>query len=153
VAKSEPKPVTESRAPSGKAEAYGGVIFDDNDRVLLREPANHHGGYVWTFPKGRPKRGEAAEEAAIREAREESGVPVEIVARIPGEFEGDTTVNFYFLMSPCGLAGEPDAETARVIWVTPEEAKAYIAETRSVRGRERDLAVLAAARRARSLRK
>jgi hypothetical protein len=29
-----------------KAGAYGGVLFDARGRTLLREPANHFGGYV-----------------------------------------------------------------------------------------------------------
>ena len=137
---------------AAKPTAYGGVIFDDKGRVLLREPANHFGGYRWTFPKGRPNSGETPEQAAIRETREESGVPVAITARIPGEFDGSETRNVYFVMRPCGPSGKPDAETARVIWVMPNHAKARISETTNVIGRERDLAVLAAAIKVQSLR-
>lgn len=37
-----------------KANAYGGVVINDKRQVLLVEPLNHYGDYVWTFPKGRP---------------------------------------------------------------------------------------------------
>src|SRR5437879_10429948 len=60
-------------APGNKA-AYGGVIFDDKGRVLLREPTGHYDRYVWTFSKGRPEPGESPEDTAIRETREETGL-------------------------------------------------------------------------------
>lgn len=41
------------------AGTYGGVILSKNDYVLLREPTNHFDGYAWTFPKGKPDKGEA----------------------------------------------------------------------------------------------
>jgi 8-oxo-dGTP diphosphatase len=100
---------------------------------------------VWTFSKGRSRRGETEEGAALRETREESGVPVEIVARIPGTFTGGTTENVFFLMRPTGPAGQPDKETAKVCWVTPAEARAMIAQTTNAIGRATDLAVLEAA--------
>ncbi len=53
--------------------AFGGVIINEAGLVLLREPSNHHGGYVWTFAKGRAKPGEAPEQAALREVLEETG--------------------------------------------------------------------------------
>ncbi len=50
---------------------YGGVVFDTEGRVLLREPSGHYGGYVWTFPKGGPEGSEMPEETALRETLEE----------------------------------------------------------------------------------
>ena len=58
---------------TGKEPAYGGIVVDAKGRILLREPSGHFDGYVWTFPKGRPQPGETAEEAALRETREETG--------------------------------------------------------------------------------
>ena len=29
-----------------------GLILWDGNRLLLRKPAGHFGGYFWTFPKG-----------------------------------------------------------------------------------------------------
>ena len=78
--------------------AYGGAVFDGAGRVLLREPANHFGGYVWTFPKGKSDKGETPEQAALREVLEETGCTARILAPIPGDFAGDTTANHYFLM-------------------------------------------------------
>ena len=133
---------------SGKKLAYGGVVFDARGRVLLREPRNHFDGYVWTFPKGRPEPGETPEAAAIREVLEETGVPVRILASIPGEFMGGTTSNRFFLMEPEGH-GKPlavdDPETSSILWVSPREARKRLALTTNQIGQERDLAVLEAA--------
>lgn len=125
--------------------AYGGVIFDDEGRVLLREPKNHYDGYVWTFPKGRPNPGEGPEEAALREVFEESGVTAEIVGQVPGSFMGGITENFYYLMRLVTTGHPLDDETAQVRWATHEEAKALIAKTTNATGRKRDLRVLEAA--------
>lgn len=125
-----------------KADAYGGVLIDDAGRVLLREPTNHFGGYVWTFAKGRPDPGETPEEAALREVLEETGQPARIVAPIPQVFAGTTTSTAFFLMVPMGEPGLFSSETSAVRWVTPEEARALISMTPSSTGRNRDLAVL-----------
>lgn len=132
-------------APRGLAAAYGGVLVDAQRRVLLREPAGHYDGYVWTFPKGRPDRGETPEQTALREVREETGYRARILARLPGSHAGGTTVTDYFLMTPVGKPGHCDAETAAVMWATVAEAGPLIARTTNRTGRQRDLAVLAAA--------
>jgi 8-oxo-dGTP diphosphatase len=126
-------------------KAYGGLIFDDDGRVLLREPKNHFDGYVWTFPKGRPNHGESPERAALREVLEESGVNARIIGQVPGSFEGGITENFYYLMRPVTTGHPLDDETEAVRWATPEEAKTLIARTTNSTGRRRDLKVLEAA--------
>jgi ADP-ribose pyrophosphatase YjhB (NUDIX family) len=125
--------------------AYGGVVFDDDGRVLLREPKNHFDGYFWTFPKGRPNHRESPEKAALREVLEESGVEAKIIGQLPGSFKGGTTENFYYLMRPVTTGHPLDDETERVWWATHEEAKNLIAQTTNLTGRRRDLEVLEAA--------
>ena len=126
--------------------SYGGVVFDDEGRVLLREPRGHFDGYVWTFPKGRPDGDETPEETALRETLEETGVGCEVVEEISGSFRGGTGNNVYFLMRPNGRYVPPDDETWCVRWAAPDEAQELITKSRNNRGRERDLAVLKAAR-------
>lgn len=113
--------------------------------MLLRKPRGEFDGYAWTFTKGRPDPGESEEEAALREAQEETGHTCEIVARVPGSFAGSITSNVYFVMRSTGKNGEPDCETEAVRWATPKEAAKLIGETRNVKGRQRDLRVLRAA--------
>ena len=127
---------------TNREPAYGGVVFDAEGRVLLREPRGHFDGYVWTFPKGRPEAGETPAEAALRETLEETGVPAEIQEKIPGIFPGGITENVYFLMRPSGEAVAPGKETASLRWAKPEEARTLISETTNPTGKRRDLAVL-----------
>jgi 8-oxo-dGTP pyrophosphatase MutT (NUDIX family) len=123
------------------------LVFDSEGRVLLREPRGHFDGYVWTFAKGRPDPGESPDATARREAEEETCVHARILAPIPGEFAGGTTINRFFLMVPDGPITplSPHApETISVRWVKPDEARTLIEMTQNATGKERDLAVLEA---------
>ncbi|MFW5876816.1 MAG: NUDIX hydrolase [Myxococcota bacterium] len=131
-------------------QAYGGVIMDARGRVLLREPTNHHDGYVWTFPKGGPDADESPEDCALRETNEETGVRARIVGRIPGTFDGGTTTNTFFLMEPVDETGDFHWETTSVRWAEPDEARTLLAKSTNAIGRKRDLAVLEAALAARN---
>ena len=129
-----------------RANAYGGVVFNDQGEVLLREPSNHFGGYVWTFPKGRQDKGESPEQTALREVKEETGADARIVQKIPGTFAGETSDTEFFLMTlVSGDLTATDWETQSVTWANEEQAKKLINETHSQMGKTRDLAVLDAA--------
>jgi 8-oxo-dGTP diphosphatase len=110
--------------------------------VLLREPAGHYKGDVWTFPKGKPESGEAPEQTALREVLEETGYRAEIVARVPGSFDGSRTSNEYFVMIPVEDTGQFDAETQAVRWATVKEARQLIQLNLKPKRRRRDLRVL-----------
>lgn len=134
--------------PTNKAIAYGGVLIDPHGYLLLREVKNHFDGYVWTFAKGRPDKGESPRETALREVREEMGIDAIILSPITGEFAGGTTINRFFLMVVARDAANLDygnRETERLCWATPGEAERLIAQTTNSKGRERDIAILKAA--------
>jgi 8-oxo-dGTP pyrophosphatase MutT (NUDIX family) len=129
-----------------KGLAYGGILFDERGRVLLRKPKHEYGGYAWTFAKGHVIKGKTPEETALREVLEETGYHARIIGKIEGCFEGDTTVTEYFLMAPVGAPEAFDpSETSEIQWVSSKEAISLIRMTQSEKGRKRDLAVLNAA--------
>lgn len=129
-----------------KATAYGGVLVDAEGRVLLREPKGHYGGYVWTFAKGGPDKGETPEQCALREVLEETGYKARIFGALPHAFAGDTSSTAFFLMEPEGPQGAYHDETSQTVWVDFDKAAELVAMTKSVNGKARDLAVLEATR-------
>jgi len=125
-----------------KEKAYGGVVINQQGRILLREPKKHFDDYVWTFPKGRQKPDETPEKTALREVLEETGIKAEIRKQLPGVYQGGTTETIFFLMSLIEDTGKFDGETQSIRWVTSEEAKNLISMTTNPIGRKRDLKVL-----------
>jgi 8-oxo-dGTP diphosphatase len=123
-------------------KAYGGVVINPSGQVLLREPTGHYKGDVWTFAKGKPESGESPEQTAMREVLEETGYRAEIVAKIPGSFDGSHTSNEYFLMVPVEDTKHFDVETQAVRWATGEEARQLIQFNQKPKRRRRDLRVL-----------
>lgn len=127
-----------------KASAYGGILLAHTGQILLREPSNHYDGYVWTFAKGKPAPGDTPDKTALREVLEETGYQAEVVDVLPGLFQGGTTTNAYFVMRHISPQGETDWETQSTRWVSFDEAERLIGLTTNAKGRQRDLAVLAA---------
>ncbi len=58
--------------------AVGTIVRTDDDRLVLVRRAIEPGYGLWVFPGGYVDRGEAVTAAAVREAREEAGLDVEI---------------------------------------------------------------------------
>ena len=142
----EVKPAATGKKAAKKelAPAFGGAVINRHGQVLLMEPKNHFDGYVWTFPKGRPRAGETPEATAIREVYEETGVRARIERPIPGTFAGGTTLTTYFLMSMVRDTKQFGNETQSVKWATEDEAEQMVGQTTNEKGRERDLKVLQA---------
>jgi ADP-ribose pyrophosphatase YjhB (NUDIX family) len=112
-----------------------------NDSVILaaggivsRETPNGHevmliyrkGHDDWTLPKGKLKRGESFQQAAIREVLDETGCLVslgEFLGATSYEVQGVPKVVLYWRMSVVeeGALGEQD-EVAEAIWFTVPEA-------------------------------
>lgn len=129
-----------------KADAYGGILLTQDGRVLLREPSNHFDGYVWTFAKGKARASDSPEDTALREVEEECGYIAEIVDVLPGVYKSGLSSNAYFVMRHHGSQKAFDWETWGTRWVNFDEAERLINETTNIKGRQRDLAVLEAAK-------
>ena len=133
--------VSESTDLYQQAHAFGGVLID-GDKILLVQPTNFYGGYVWTFPKGRIDPGETPEETAIREVYEESGYHAEIIDVIPYLFSGTTSNTVYFRMKAVGTPEQPGWETQDTKWATKEEAYEMVAQNMETAGRKRDKLII-----------
>jgi len=113
----------------------GAVILQDGKIILVKRRAEPGKGR-WSIPGGTVHLGEKVREATIREAKEESGLDIEIVEDRPMDVfdsiitdeRGRTKYHFTlleFLAKPKGgtLKAAEDASEAR--WVSLEEVKKY----------------------------
>ena len=117
-----------------KWASAGGAVIDGHDRIALVRQRDRKGRWRWTFPKGRIEPGETAEEAALREVYEESGLRARIVRPIVFH-EGRLHFTYFFEMVLERDDGVHDGETREVRLVPLLEA-ARLLESR------RDLHVL-----------
>lgn len=131
--------------PLPSADSYGGVVISGGNKVLLREPSKHHGGYSWTFAKAQAKPGESPRDAAIRAVQEKTGYEAAIRTSVPGLFQGSASATSYYLMDAKHPPKEAGWQTATLRWVTFDEARELIRQSTNFEGRDRDLAVLDAA--------
>ena len=110
------------------------LAVDSRDRVLLAWPAGHDDG--WHVPGGAVDPGESPAEAAVREAREETGAEVRLV-RLLGAFggpnheihypNGDQVAYVVTLYQAEITSGEPapdGEELAALRWFSREELPA-----------------------------
>ncbi|MGF6274587.1 8-oxo-dGTP pyrophosphatase MutT (NUDIX family) [Massilia sp. UYP11] len=81
--------------PPSRSPAAGVVIVEDDGRVWAVAPSNRFGGYDATFPKGRVDPGVNLQATAIREAFEESGLRVEILAHLIDSARTQTHTRYY----------------------------------------------------------
>lgn len=132
-----------------REQSYGGIIFDEQGRILLRKPKGNFDGYAWTFPKGHMDSAtEHPVETALREVEQESGHTGQIIGLLPGQYQAGkgATKNNFFLMKSAGFdPSKMDDETEDLIWATPEEAEKLIQQGKNKAGVKRDLAILKAA--------
>ena len=131
-----------------EAESYGGVVVSGGRRVLLREPAKHHGGYAWTFAKTETKPGESPRDTAIRAVREKTGYDAEIRISLPGTFKGSSSSTCYYLMDAKNPPAKPNWQTGNLRWVQFNKARDLIRQSSNAEGRDRDLRILDAAEKA-----
>jgi 8-oxo-dGTP pyrophosphatase MutT (NUDIX family) len=116
-----PRPVLEFSA--------GGLVIDDDGRVLLIRARDLRRREVWTLPKGTLVSGETNADAALREVREETGWQCEVVRELEpvtywfqrGGVRVKKTVH-WFLMRPLAKVGEHDHEVDEVLWTSVEDA-------------------------------
>lgn len=116
----------------------GGLVVDHGQggpRAVLIARHDRQGRLVWSLPKGHIEPGETAEEAAVREVREETGISGTVIAplgTIDFWFVADRrrvhkTVHHFLLESVGGDLSDSDIEVEQVAWVPLDEVAALLA--------------------------
>jgi ADP-ribose pyrophosphatase YjhB (NUDIX family) len=125
TASSDPNP-----EPKLEFSAGGVVVRDGQVAVIVPVKRDQEGNRVLGLPKGHPTADESAEEAAMREVREETGTDVELVEKL-----GDVrywyqrknrrvqkTVSFFLFEYRGGDLADHDDEIEEARWMPLEEA-------------------------------
>lgn len=119
----------------------GGMVVDGLDRdkqvAVLIGHVDRRGRTLWTLPKGHIEVGERAEEAAIREIAEETGIRGDVLAplgSIEYWFRAEShivhkTVQHYLLRFLDGELCCGDHEVGEVAWVALEELPSRLTHT------------------------
>ncbi|MER7151241.1 NUDIX hydrolase [Streptomyces lydicus] len=105
-----------------------GIIVQD-DRVLMVRRRVKEGELMWQFPAGAIEDGETAEQAAVRETQEETGLTVEAL-KLLGERVHPKTGRLMSYTACSVVSGEAhvaDAEElAEVAWVSLAKIPEYV---------------------------
>jgi ADP-ribose pyrophosphatase YjhB (NUDIX family) len=116
----------------------GGLVVDlagDVPRGALIARTDRRGRLLWSLPKGHIEAGETAEQAAVREVEEETGISGEILAELGTiDFwfvaEGrrvHKTVRHYLMRATGGELSDADVEVSEVAWVPLPDIRAQLA--------------------------
>jgi len=116
----------------------GGLVLDlggDVPQGALIGRTDRQGRLLWSLPKGHIEAGETAEQAALREVEEETGIAGEIVAELGTiDFwfvaEGrriHKTVRHYLMRRVGGELSDADVEVDEVAWVPLDDIRARLA--------------------------
>jgi 8-oxo-dGTP pyrophosphatase MutT (NUDIX family) len=119
----------------------GGLVIDgldgprDSQVAALIGRIDRRGRMLWSLPKGHIEQGETAEQTAIREVAEETGIRGSVLAalgRIDYWFVTDgrrvhRTVHHYLMRFSGGELSDEDLEVAEVAWVPIQELPSRLA--------------------------
>lgn len=100
-----------------------GVVIKKDNKYLLVQQKNPKSFGLWNFPAGKVDSNETIENAAIREAKEESGFDVELGEKI-AVFEGNENTPEKHIFKAEINGGDinfPEEEIMDVNWFTYEE--------------------------------
>jgi 8-oxo-dGTP pyrophosphatase MutT (NUDIX family) len=119
----------------------GGLVIDGIDGPRKDQVAaligrvDRRGRMLWSLPKGHIEQGETAEQTAIREVAEETGIQGSVLAALGSidywfVTEGrrvHKTVHHYLMRFSGGQLSDDDIEVAEVAWVPIQELPSRLA--------------------------
>src|SRR3954463_8371887 len=123
----------------------GGLVLDaDHRTAALIGRLDRRGRLLWSLPKGHIEAGETAEQAAVREVAEETGIIGRVVAPlgtidfwfVAEDRRVHKTVHHFLLQALGGELSDSDVEVTEVAWVPLDELEsrlAYADERRLIR--------------------
>lgn len=105
------------------------AIIVQDDKVLMVRRRISEGELMWQFPAGAIEAGETAEEAAVRETEEETGLTVEAI-KLLGERVHPKTKRLMSYTAAAAVSGTAhvadEEELDAVAWVSLEEIPKYV---------------------------
>jgi ADP-ribose pyrophosphatase YjhB (NUDIX family) len=121
-----------ARGKAVEETSAGGLVLNasaDEPQAALIGRRDRRGRMIWSLPKGHLEQGESAEEAAIREVREETGLEGVVVAPLgtidfwfmAQEQRIHKTVHHYLMRMTGGELTADDVEVDEVMWVPLDE--------------------------------
>ena len=136
-----PRPGPRRLVPTVEETSAGGLVVDlagQTPRAAVIARLNRAGRVEWCLPKGHLERGETAEQAAVREIAEETGIHGRVLGSlgtIDYWFSVDgrrvhKLVHHYLLEATGGhlsVDGDPDQEAIDVAWVPLDELGGLLA--------------------------
>jgi 8-oxo-dGTP pyrophosphatase MutT (NUDIX family) len=123
----------------------GGLVVDtETSRAAVIGRLDRRGRLLWSLPKGHIEQGETAEQAAVREVAEETGIDATVVAALGSidywfvaeDRRVHKTVHHFLLRAYGGELSDADVEVTEVAWVPLPDLQqrlAYPDERRLVR--------------------
>ncbi|WP_132426787.1 NUDIX hydrolase [Pseudonocardia endophytica] len=123
----------------------GGLVVDRNrGAAALIGRLDRRGRLLWSLPKGHIEAGETAEQAAVREVEEETGIIGRVLAPlgtidfwfVAEDRRVHKTVHHFLMRALGGELSDDDVEVAEVAWVPLDELEgrlAYADERRLIR--------------------
>ena len=105
-----------------------GVILKQDNKYLLVQEKQPKAYGLWNFPAGHIDEGETAEQAAVREAKEEVGFDVEIVKQVNTE---ELSKHAFFAKVVGGELRFPEDEIMDAKWFSLQEIMAMQDQMRS----------------------
>lgn len=127
-----------------ETSAGGLVVHPETGAAALIGRLDRRGRLLWSLPKGHIEAGETAEQAAVREVQEETGIIGEVLAPlgtidfwfVAEDRRVHKTVHHYLMRALGGELCDEDVEVSEVAWVPLDELEgrlAYADERRLIR--------------------